>query len=121
LSALRDRLVEGVLEQVTDAQLTGHPTDRLPGHASLVFKNVESNLLLMHLDQRGIAASSGSACKVGDPKPSPILEALGYGPEWTRGGLRLTLGHSTTEDDIDVVLSALPDAIAQIRRITAHA
>lgn len=121
LSALRDRLVEGVLEQVTDAQLTGHPTDRLPGHASLVFKNVESNLLLMHLDQRGIAASSGSACKVGDPKPSPILEALGYGPEWTRGGLRLTLGHSTTEDDIDAVLSALPDAIAQIRRITAHA
>lgn len=121
LSALRDRLVEGVLEQVTDAQLTGHPTDRLPGHASLVFKNVESNLLLMHLDQRGIAASSGSACKVGDPKPSPILEALGYGPEWTRGGLRLTLGHSTTEDDIDAVLSALPDSIAQIRRITAHA
>ena len=50
---VRDRLVEGVLEQVTDAQLTGHPTDRLPGHASLVFKNVESNLLLMHLDQRG--------------------------------------------------------------------
>lgn len=121
LSAFRDRLVEGVLEQVTDAQLTGHPTDRLPGHASLVFKNVESNLLLMHLDQRGIAASSGSACKVGDPKPSPILEALGYGPEWTRGGLRLTLGHSTTEDDIDAVLSALPDSIAQIRRITAHA
>lgn len=121
LTALRNRLIEGALERVTDTQLTGHPTDRLPGHASLVFKNVESNLLLMHLDQRGIAASSGSACKVGDPKPSPILEALGYGPEWTRGGLRLTLGHSTTDEDIDAVLAALPDAIAQIRRITAHA
>ncbi len=121
LTALRNRLIEGALERVTDTQLTGHPTDRLPGHASLVFKNVESNLLLMHLDQRGIAASSGSACKVGDPQPSPILEALGYGPEWTRGGLRLTLGHSTTDEDIDAVLAALPDAIAQIRRITAHA
>ena len=120
LTVLRNRLIEGALERVTDTQLTGHPTDRLPGHASLAFKNVESNLLLMHLDQRGIAASSGSACKVGDPKPSPILEALGFGPEWTRGGLRLTLGHSTTEDDIDAVLDALPDAIAQIRRITAH-
>jgi cysteine desulfurase len=121
LTALRDRLIEGALERVSDTQLTGHPTDRLPGHASLVFKNVESNLLLMHLDQRGIAASSGSACKVGDPKPSPILEALGYGPKWTRGGLRLTLGHSTIDEDIDAVLAALPDAIAQIRRITAHA
>lgn len=120
LSTLRNRLIEGVLDRVTDSELTGHPADRLPGHASFVFKDVESNTLLMHLDQRGIAASSGSACKVGDPKPSPILEALGFGPEWTRGGLRLTLGHSTTDDDIDVVLDALPQAITQIRQIHAH-
>lgn len=119
MSALRDRLIEGVLERVPDAQLTGHPTDRLAGHASFVFRNVESNTLLMHLDQHGIAASSGSACKVGDPKPSPILEALGYGPEWTRGGLRLTLGHGTTDAEIETVLDVLPRAVERVRALSA--
>jgi cysteine desulfurase len=117
LTKLRTRLVDGVLERVPGAELSGHPTERLPGHASFVFRDVESNTLLMHLDQHGIAASSGSACKVGDPKPSPILEALGYGPEWTRGGLRLTLGHSTAESEIDAVLDVLPEAVAQVRRV----
>jgi len=79
---------------------------------------VESNTLLMHLDQHGIAASSGSACKVGNPQPSPILEALGYGPEWTRGGLRLTLGHSTTEAQIDTVLDILPQAVERVRALS---
>jgi len=106
-----------VLERVPGAQLTGHPVDRLPGHASFVFRDVQSTILLMHLDQHGIAASSGSACKSGNEKPAPVLEALGYGPEWTRGGLRLTLGHSTTESDIDTVLDVLPEAVTQIRRI----
>ncbi len=119
LTALRDPLIAGVLDRVPDAELTGHPQDRMPGHASFVFKDVQSSLLLMHLDQRGIAASSGSACKTGDEKPSAVLERLGYGPEWTRGGLRLTLGHSTTSDDIEIVLDALPEAVALIRRMHA--
>lgn len=117
LSALRDRLIAGALERVPETQFSGHPTERLPGHASLVFRHVESNTLLMILDQRGIAASSGSACKVGSPKPSAILEAMGFGPDWTRGGLRLTLGHSTTEEAIDRVLDVLPDAVAQARQL----
>ena len=117
LSALRDRLIEGVLARVPDVQLSGDSTDRLAGHASFVFRNVESNTLLMHLDQHGIAASSGSACKVGDPQPSPILEALGYGPEWTRGGLRLTLGHGTTDAEIDTVLDVLPRAVERVRAL----
>lgn len=119
LSALRDRLIEGVLARVPDAALSGHPTERLAGHASFVFRGVESNTLLMHLDQHGIAASSGSACKVGNPQPSPILEALGYGPEWTRSGLRLTLGHSTTEAQIDTVLDVLPQAVERVRALSA--
>jgi cysteine desulfurase len=118
LIQLRTRLVEGVLEHIADAQLTGHPTERLPGHASFVFRQVESNTLLMHLDYYGIAASSGSACKVGDPKPSPILEAVGYGPEWTRGGLRLTLGHTTTEEDIDTTVDVLTRTIGRIRKVS---
>jgi len=119
LSALRDRLIDGVLSRVPDAQLSGHPTDRLAGHASFVFRHVESNTLLMLLDQHGIAASSGSACKTGNPQPSPLLEALGFGPDWTRGGLRLTLGHSTTEAEIDAVLDALPQAVERVRMLSA--
>lgn len=117
LTALRQRLVDGVLARVPDAELTGHPDARLPGHASFVFKDVLSSTLLMVLDQHGIAASSGSACKSGNEQPSAILEALGYGPAWTRGGLRLSLGHSTTDEDIDTVLDVLPEAVAAVRRL----
>ncbi len=96
LTALRDRLFAGILEHVPDAEITGHPTDRLPGHASFVFQYVESNTLLMHLDQRGIAGSSGSACKVGNPQPSSLLQTLGFGPSWTRSGF--TADHGPFDD-----------------------
>ncbi len=118
LIALRDPLIAGVLDRVPAAELSGDPHDRMPGHASFVFKDVQSSLLLMHLDQCGIAASSGSACKTGDEKPSAVLERLGYAPAWTRGGLRLTLGHSTTPDDIEIVLDTLPAAVAAVRKIS---
>ena len=121
LDALRRRLIDGVLDRVPDVELTGDPDDRLPGLASFAIKDVESSVMLMHLDQHGIAASSGSACKVGNEKPSTMLETLGYGPEWTRGGLRLSLGHSTTESDIDTVLDVLRDAVQAVRRINALA
>ncbi|MBN1680398.1 MAG: aminotransferase class V-fold PLP-dependent enzyme [Anaerolineae bacterium] len=117
LAALRDRLVEGIMDRVPDTRLTGHPADRLPGHASFAFAHLDGNTLLMLLDQSGIAASSGSACKVGDPRPSPVLEAIGLGPEWTRGGLRLTLGHSTTGADISAVLDVLPKKIRAARQM----
>jgi cysteine desulfurase len=119
LSAMRERLVDGVLSAIPDARLTGHPTERLPGHASFAFKDVPSSILLMHLDQHGIAASSGSACKTGDEKPAAMLEAIGLGPDWTRGGLRLTMGRHTTEDEINTVLDVLPDAVAAVRKISA--
>ncbi|MCL4236676.1 MAG: cysteine desulfurase [Anaerolineae bacterium] len=119
LSTLRQRLIEGVLSAIPDAELTGDPADRLPGHASFAFRDVLSSTLLMHLDQRGIAASSGSACKSGNEQPSAILETLGFGPQWTRGGLRLSLGRSTTAADIAAVLDALPEAVAAVRRIAA--
>ncbi len=65
----------------------------------------------MHLDVAGISASSGSACSSGDPKPSAVLEALGIGPEWTTGGLRLTIGAQNTNSDIDTVLRVVPETI----------
>ena len=73
----------------------------------------------MHLDMAGIAASSGSACKTGDPKPSAILEAIGLSPEWTLGGLRLTVGTQTSEADIDYVIDTLPGIIAKLKKLQA--
>lgn len=119
LTALRQRLVAAVLDAVPDAELTGDPGDRLPGLASFAFRDIESSTLLMHLDQRGIAASSGSACKIGNERPSTVLEALGYGPAWSRGGLRLSMGQHTGSADIDAVLDVLPDAVATVRRLRA--
>lgn len=119
LTTLRETLVDGVLAAVPDALLTGDPVDRLPGLASFVFRDVDSSTLLMHLDQHGIAASSGSACKIGNERPSTVLEALGYGPDWPRGGLRLSMGQHTTADEIDYVIDVLPDVVATVRRLRA--
>ncbi|MCY4146730.1 MAG: cysteine desulfurase family protein [Chloroflexi bacterium] len=116
-SRLRDRLVTGVLQEVSGAQLSGHPERRLPSHASFVLPGIDANALLMHLDMRGIAASSGSACKVGDPAPSAILLAVGYSPTEARCGLRLSVGMSTTPGDIDYAVEALADAAKKLRSL----
>ena len=112
---LRDRLLQGVMATLpNECIVTGHPTARLPHHASFAFRNLSGNDLLMHLDMAGIAASSGSACSSGDPKPSPVLQALGLAPEWTKGGLRLTLGRQNTTADVDAVISELPAIVASL-------
>lgn len=113
--ALRERVVQGVLGTVPEARLTGHRTERLPNHASFVFQGVNGNDLLMHLDLAGIAASSGSACKTGDPRPSSVLLALGLPPEWALGSLRVTVGRGTTEADVDRLLAVLPGLVARLR------
>lgn len=111
---LRDQLIEGVLSRVKNAQLTGHPEQRLPSHASFIFEGVDSNLLLMHLDVKGIAASGGSACKTGNPEPSNVLMALGYNEQEAIGGLRLTVGRQTTADDIEYTVNALQDVVERL-------
>ncbi|MBI5931618.1 MAG: cysteine desulfurase [Chloroflexi bacterium] len=116
--ALRDHLIDGVLTTIPDVELTGDRRNRLPSHASFVFKHVHGNTLLMHLDMKGIAASSGSACKTGNPEPSEVLLALGYDREWAMGGLRLTVGRRTTHADIDDVLEVLPKVIEGVRRFS---
>ncbi|MGH2523614.1 MAG: cysteine desulfurase family protein, partial [Anaerolineales bacterium] len=113
--ALRDRLIEGVLSAVPDSQLTGHRTQRLPNHASFIFRGVDGNELLMHLDLAGIAASSGSACKTGNPEPSGVLLALGLSPEWALGSLRLTVGRHTTGAHVARVLEVLPGMVGKLR------
>ncbi len=115
LRALRDRLIAGVMQRVPDARLTGHPVERLPGHASFVFKNVDGESLMMALDVEGIAVSTGSACTSGDPEPSAVLTAMGIAREWALGGLRITLGYDTTDAHIDAVLELLPRCVARVR------
>ena len=113
--ALRERIIEGVCNTIPDSALTGHRTERLPNHASFVFKGIDGNELLMHLDLAGIAASSGSACKTGDPTPSEVLRALGLTPEWALGSLRLTVGRQTTDAHVDRLLEVLPGIVKKMR------
>lgn len=118
LSAMRDHLIGRVLEEIPQARLTGHPSERLPNHASFVFKGVDGNQLLMMLDAAGFACSSGSACKVGNPKPSDVLEAIGVSTAWNKGSLRVTLGHGTLPEHIDGLMDVLPGIIERLRTLS---
>jgi cysteine desulfurase len=117
LLPLRDRVIGRILEEIPDSQLTGHPTQRLPNHASFVFRGIESNSLLMLLDIAGFACSSGSACKTGSPEPSEVLFALGLDERLAMGSLRITLGSSTTPVEIDHFLDQLPEIITEARKM----
>ncbi len=117
LSQLRDRLIAGVLANAPDARVSGHPTDRMPHHASFVFKGIDGETLQMALDVEGIAVSTGSACTSGNPEPSPVLLAMGIPAEWALGGLRITLGYHTTQEEIDTVIATLPRCVEQVRKV----
>jgi len=119
LVALRDRLIEGVM-QIPRTRLTGHPTHRLPNSASFVIEGVEGESLLLNLDLVGIAASSGSACTSGDIEPSHVLTAMGYSASEARGSLRLTLGHSTGDEDINITLQRLPEIVERLRGLSTR-
>ncbi|OLE37312.1 MAG: cysteine desulfurase NifS [Actinobacteria bacterium 13_1_20CM_3_68_9] len=118
LTGLRDRLIEGVLDRIPGAALTGHPVNRLPHHASFLFQGVEGESLLLQLDMEGIAASSGSACTSGSLEPSHVILALGYPRERALGSLRLSVGKGNTDADIDLVLDRLPVMVARLRAMT---
>lgn len=116
--ALRDRLIAGVLERVTDAHLNGHPVRRLPNNANFTFRYVEGEAILIQLDILGIAASSGSACSTGAVEPSHVLKAIGVPADEAFGSLRLTLGRENTPEDIDRVLDVLPPIVERLRAIS---
>lgn len=113
----RDQLIDGVLTRVPGAQLTGHPKQRLLSLASFVIEGVDSNMLLMHLDIKGVAASSASACKTGNPEPSEVLLAMGYARELALGSLRMTVGLQTTEEDVDYAVDVLAQAVEKLHRL----
>jgi cysteine desulfurase len=118
LVALRDKLIKGIQEQIPDIKLNGHPTKRLPGNVNFSFRYIEGESLLLSLDIKGIAASSGSACTSGSLDPSHVLLAMGLIHEIAHGSLRISLGRDNTEEDIDYTLEVLPQIIARLRSMS---
>ncbi|TQJ60396.1 cysteine desulfurase [Arthrobacter sp. SLBN-83] len=117
IAALRDRLIDGVRERVPEAVLRGAPgAGRLPGNAHFTFPGCEGDSLLFLLDLAGIESSTGSACTAGVPRPSHVLLAMGLDEETARGAQRFSLGHASTEADVDALLAALPEAYARARQ-----
>ena len=118
LTRLRDKLIDGILSNISDVQLNGHRTQRLPGNVNVSVRYVEGEALLMRLDLAGIAASSGSACTSGSLDPSHVLLAIGLPHEIAHGSLRLSLGSETTEADIDYVIETLPNIVNTLRAMS---
>jgi cysteine desulfurase len=119
IGALRDDLVARVRSAVPDAILNGDPVNRLPGNAHFSFPGCEGDALLLLLDAHGLACSTGSACSAGVAQPSHVLLAMGADDDRARSSLRFTLGHTSTGDDVDALIAALPGAVERARRATA--
>ena len=115
MKVLRNQLIKSVLDTIPESLLTGHRTRRLPNNASFAFEGIDGNELIMHLDLLNIAASSGSACKTGNPEPSNVLTALALSPKLSLGSLRLSLGRHTDDSDIEYVQQVLPTVVNNMR------
>ena len=117
IEKLRDRLLEGIL-QIPHTRLNGSRTERLPNNINVCFEFIEGESLLLNLDLKGIAGSSGSACTSGSLEPSHVLLALGLPHEIAHGSLRLTLGRDNTDAEIDYVLECLPPIVERLRQMS---
>jgi cysteine desulfurase len=116
LRALRDRLIDGVLDEIDDVVVNGSRDRRLPGNAHFTFRGCEGDSLLMLLDANGIECSTGSACTAGVAQASHVLLALGADPAVARGSIRLSLGHTSVDADVDAALRVLPAAVERARQ-----
>ncbi len=122
LMHLRDKLVQGIKKSIQNTVLNGHPTQRLPGNASITFPGVDTEALLIAMNEHGIFASAGSACTSRKLGPSHVIMATGVSAERAEGTIRFTLGKETTEKQIDYVLNVLPDLVKKLRSVsTRHA
>jgi cysteine desulfurase len=117
VAELRDRLIDGVLSGIDDVRLNGPAgTGRLPGNTHFTFRGCEGDSLLMLLDAKGVECSTGSACTAGVAQPSHVLIAMGADPASARGSLRLSLGHTSTDADVEAALAVLPAAVERARQ-----
>jgi cysteine desulfurase len=115
LTALRDRLWEGVRAGVAEVRLNGHPTERLPGTCNMCFRNIESESIVLGLDLKGIGVSAGSACTSGNVEPSYVLVAMGLPLDWAMGSVRCSLGRGTTAEDIEYVIESVVPLVTKLR------
>lgn len=119
LTALRDYLKEFVLDRIEDSWLNGHPDRRLPSNLNFGIRYIEGESLILYLDSKGIAASTGSACSSKKLTASHVLTAIGLKPEESHGSLRITLGRSNTRDDVDFVGQAIEESVSRLRKMSA--
>ncbi len=118
LTALRNKLIQGIPERIEKVQLNGHPERRLPNNVNFSVEYIEGESTCLNLDLEGICISTGSACSSAEAKPSHVLLAIGLSPEKARSSLRFTLGRLTTTEDLERVLEVLPRSVARLRAIS---
>ena len=118
MAALRDKLQNGLLSAIADSKLNGDPQNRVANTVNISFGYVEGEAILMHLNEYGICASSGSACTSGSLEPSHVLRAMGVDFKFAHGSVRFSLSEQTTEEEVDKVLEVLPGIIENLRKIS---
>lgn len=118
LKTLRDKLIKGLLDPIPHSFLNGHPTKRLPNNAAVRHSFIEGESILLDLDMKGVAASSGSACTAKTLEPSHVLRAIGLKHEEAHGSLLFTLGKQNTEEEVDYVIRIMPDIVKRLRKMS---
>ena len=118
MTALRDKLIRGILDAIPESRLNGHPTQRLPGNVNISVRYIEGESLLLSLDMAGIAASSGSACTSGSLEPSHVLHAMGVPFKYAHSSTRLSLSRYNTQEEVDFAISKFPEIIATLRKLS---
>jgi len=121
LGALRDRLERGILERIDDVQVNSGGASRVANTASMSFPAVDGESILLHLDLRGICAATGSACTTDEPEPSHVLLAMGVEPRLAQGTIRFSLGHDSTEEEIDQTIETMAEIVPKLRAISSFA
>jgi len=118
VTSIRDEIIEKVLSEVEQSYLNGHSTKRLPNNINFRFKSIEGESLVLHLDAKGIASSTGSACSSKKLEPSHVLLALGLEEVDAHGSLRLTLGKENKKEEIDYIVKSIKDAVETLRKLS---
>ena len=118
IAALRDRLEKGILAIVEDAEVNGEGTHRIPNTTNVRFNHIEGEALVIALDLKGMAVSTGAACSSGAIEPSHVLTAMGLRPDQARASIRFSLGKQTTDDDINFALQLVPETVARLRALS---
>ncbi len=118
MSALRDRLQLGILAQVEDAGVNGNSAARVPNTTNIYFDHIEGEAMVISLDLKGLAVSTGAACSSGAIEPSHVLMAMGLRPDQARASVRLSLGKQNTAEDIDIALGLVPETVARLRELS---